>query len=658
MNTKVFKGNAVQKRNVFPFGVALFLVLFIILLAGATPGFTEQPDGRAYFKKGKLELDTGHLDDAVQSLLIARREFPLLGDYASLFLSDTYHRLGDHARALDAATLLIHTYPGSPLLKKARSAEIRESKECDDGRVLKLYEAYAKDYPDDDTMAMDLGLYLKQHGDTTMALAVFKALYIKGGSFAGPALAELNPGEITVADLIARSSNLMKRYDFSDAAKDLRRALQIDDGRRKDEILRNLGQTLFRQKEYKEAAVIYDRAHDLYSKARSLYRAGDKQGFDTALHVLLDKNDQKAGGLLIAAAGDRRRAGDYREAAKLYSDVLAKFPAEEEEAFWGSGWTWFLSAEYRKAADVFAKLSVKYDDPKYRYWQARSIEALGEDASGIYRQISRIDNNFYGFMAQVKTQVKAGGKIIPASQRETALNAPGGEPWKNRIEALFELDMRKEAVYELTCAAKKIESQSGLLYILARFHELGEYRKAVGIATKMPYTEKLHRYWYPLAYWDEVSGAARKYDLDPLVALSVMREESRFDADARSVAGARGLMQIMPQTAYRLDRTAKLGIQKDSQIHDVRTNINLGVFYLKSLSGEFRTIAHALAAYNAGEAAVRRWEKDGSDRNIDEFIEDIPYGETRNYVKKVLTSYFQYRKTAPVESGDLMLAKP
>ncbi len=655
MNTKVFKGTAAKKRNSFFFSAALFL-LTIILLSGATPVFTEQLDGRAYLKKGKLELDTGRLDDAVQSLLIARREFPLLGDYASIFLSDAYHRLGDHVRALDAATFLIHTYPGSPLLKKARSAEIRESKECDDGQALKLYEAYTKDYPDDDTISMDFGLYLKQHGDTTKASAVFKTLYIKGCSFAGPALAELNPGDITVADLIARSTNLMKRYEFSQAAKDLRKALQTDDGGRKDEILRNLGQTLFRQKEYKEAAVIYDRAHDLYSKARSLYRAGDKQGFDKALHVLLDKNDQKAGELLNAAAGDRRRAGDYREAAKLYSDVLAKFPAEEEEALWGSGWTWFLSAEYRKAADVFARLSAKYDDPKYRYWQARSIEALGEDASGIYRQISRIDNNFYGFMAQVKIQAE--GKIIPVSQRETALNAPAGEQWKNRIEALVELEMHKEAVYELTCAAKKIESQSGLLYILSKFHELGEYRKAVGIATKMPYTEKLHRYWYPMAYWDEVSGAARKYDLDPMVALSVMREESHFDADALSVAGARGLMQIMPQTAYRLDRTAKLGIQKDSQIHDVRTNINLGVFYLKSLSGEFRTIAHALAAYNAGEAAVRKWEKDGSYKNIDEFIEDIPYGETQNYVKKVLTSYFQYRKTAPVESDDLMLAKP
>jgi soluble lytic murein transglycosylase len=638
-----------NKRHIFFFSIALFLVL----LVGVSPVFTEQFDGRGYFKKGKLELDKGRLEDAVRSLLIAQKEFPLLGDYASLYLSDAYHRMGDHARALDAVRSLLSTYPKSVLLKKARSAEIREARETADVSVRKLYEDYVRDYPDDDDMAMAFALSLKQQGETARAAALFKKLYIKSCSQAAPALAELDPREIKVADLIERSSNLMKRYEFREAGKDLRKALQMDDGGRKEEILRNLGQTLFRQKEYKEAAAVYDNAHDLYSKARSLYRAGDKPGFERALDRLLEKNDKRAGGLVMAVAGDRRRAGDYPEAIKRYGDVLAKFPADEEEALWGIGWTCYLSGEYQRAKDTFARLASKYDDPKYRYWQARSLEELGEDPAGLYAQLSRADNNYYAFMSQLRGK----GGLIPASFSETSLDTPTGQQWMRRVEALIELEMPKEAVYELTCAARNIESQSDLLFIVARLHELGEYRKAVGLATKMPYSARLHRYWYPLAYWDEVTSAAKRYDLDPLVALSVMREESRFDADARSVAGARGLMQIMPQTAYRLDRSLKLGIHKDSQIHDARVNISLGVFYLNSLSAEFRSTAHALAAYNAGEAAVRRWEQEGSYRNTDEFIEDIPYAETRNYVKKVLTSYFQYRKASPVQLRDITLGR-
>ncbi|MBA4373566.1 MAG: hypothetical protein C0402_11975 [Thermodesulfovibrio sp.] len=649
MTNRIFQLIHGSKKHIFFISMALFFVLLI----GVSPVFTEQFDGKGYFRKGKLELDKGRLEDAVQSLVIARNEFPLLGDYAALYLADAYHRMGDHARALDTIKRLLSTYPESTLLRRARTVEIREAREAADGTVRTLYENYLRDFPDDDDMALAFAISMKQQGETAKASSVFKNLYIKGGSTAGAALAELNPPDIKVSDLLERSSNLIKRYEFTEAEKDLRKALQMDDGRRKEDILRNLGQTLFKKKEYKEAAAVYETAHDLYSKARSQYRAGDKAGFEKTLGSLLERNDKRAGGLLMAGAADRRRAGDYPEAIKLYGDVLAKFPADEEEALWGIGWTWFLSAEYGKAKDFFVKLAAKYDEPKYRYWQARCMEALGEDAANLYGKLARADNNYYAFMSQLRGK----GVFAPASFPETPPQLPSGQQWMRRIETLAELDMLKDAVYELACSAKKVESQSDLLYIVAKFYEFGEYRKAVGLATKMPYSEKMHRFWYPLAFWDEVISAAKRHDLDPLVALSVMREESRFDADVRSIAGARGLMQIMPQTAYRLDKTLKLGIHREAQIHNVRNNVSLGIFYLKSLSSEFRSMAAALAAYNAGEAAVRKWQKEGSYRNTDEFVEDIPYGETRNYVKKVLTSYFQYRKASPVALRDITPGK-
>ena len=629
-------------RKSLPCSVFLLCILFLY----AFPVFAEELDGKGYFIKGRMELKAGRYADAVQSLQIARKEFPVLGDYATLYLSDAYCQIGEHGKALDAIRTLIMKNPQSPLLKKARAAEIREARENVDGNLRKLYESYTKDYPDDEEMNMLYGLFLKQKGENTGAADAFKGIYLRAGAFANAAGAELNTNDIKVADLIERASNLIKLYEFREAEKDLRKALQMDDGRKKDEILRNLGNTLFRQKEYKEAAAVYDKANDLYSRSRALYRAGDRPAFDKALTSLLGKNDKRAGVLLLASADDKRRAGEYSSAVQLYTDVLDKFPAEEEDALWGMGWSFYLFSEYKKASEIFSKLSAKYSDPKYLYWQARSIEALGEDPQRLYAALAGIENNFYAFLSRIKNMETV---LVPASYKEQAVDPAARLTWMERVEALVELGMNREAVFELACASKKIESNSGLLYIVSKFYELGEVKRAVSLVTKIPYSEKIHRFWYPLAYWDEVSTITRKYGLDPLLALSVMREESRFDADAKSVAGARGLMQLMPQTAYRLDKSLKLGIHKDSQVSDVKNNISLGAFYLKSLSSEFRSPALALAAYNAGEAAVRRWEQEGKYRSIDEFIEDIPYSETKNYVKKVLTSYFQYRKSSGLD---------
>jgi soluble lytic murein transglycosylase len=166
----------------------------------------------------------------------------------------------------------------------------------------------------------------------------------------------------------------------------------------------------------------------------------------------------------------------------------------------------------------------------------------------------------------------------------------------------------------------------------------------VNLAIKLPYTEKLHHLLYPLAYWDSVKGFSIKYSIDPLLVLSVAREESRFDTKARSPAGALGLMQLMPRTAYRFSSKLKLGIHTTQQIYDTKNNLHIGIYYLSNLINEFGSYSHALAAYNAGEEAVGKWMQKGNYKSIDEFIEDIPYNETKNYVKRVITTFFEYKR--------------
>jgi len=623
---------------------ALCVVLLCLFLS---PNLAAGADGKEYFKNGKCDLDAGRYEEAVRKLTEASREFPLLEDYSLLYLSTAYHQLGDHKKSLDAVRTLVLKNPQSPLIRKARAAEVREAREIPGEKLLPIFDSYVRDYPDDEEMNVTYAFFLKQSGDVGRAKEVFKKVYLRAGTLSHTAFSELSPSDLNSSDMLERATNLIKRSEFREAEREMRKALPACAPVNRTEILRSIGLSLFKQKEYREAAEIYDKINDVFLKARSLYRVGDKQGFESALKELMERNDKRAGGLLIAFAGDKRRDGDLDGALKIYDDVVSRYPSDAEEATWGTGWTHYVASDYRKAAGVFSKLYSKYEDPKYLYWQARSAELSGDDAKALYGALEKHGNNFYTALAAALGKIKIRNYL--------SVEIPGGDGADvqrqfERSDMLLSLNMIGEAKAELQWIARKIDTPLALVATASRFQKIGDYKRSVTLATKMPYSETLHRFWYPLAFWEDVEKAAKKNDIDPLIALSVMREESRFDPDARSVAGARGLMQLMPHTAYSLDKSVRLGISRDSQINDVRNNIRLGVYYLKSLFKEFKSLPHVLAAYNAGEVIVKKWEQQGNHKAADEFIEDIPYAETRNYVKKVMTSYFQYKRSSASES--------
>jgi soluble lytic murein transglycosylase len=620
--------------------------------------YGEEIDGKAYIKKGRTELESSRYEDAISSLSIAEREFPLLGDYALLWISDAYHEIGNHEESLKTIRTLLKKYPYSPLRRKARIREIKEAEEVSED-VGQMFESYRKDYPDDTEMRYMYARWLKKEGKADMARSIFKEIYVDAGPFSEMAYNELDSSQISVEDLIERASNLMKVMDFKGAESVLKSAMAKTDGRVKNELLKSLGLSLFRQKRYREAAEIYKKATEKYWEVLSLYRAGEKEAFNSTLNELLKTGDKRAGSILITVASDMRRDGRIDEAIKMYQDIIEQYPSETEDAVWGIGWTYFLTGEYKKASEVFTKLYTNYNDTKYLYWKARSLEASGEDTSSIYHTLMKKERDFYNIMSYVRTKgspeqletEKLKTKNYELRTKNENITPVTGTPATakkiDRIEALFELGFSKEALSELIYISKSAASIDDLLYIGSKFQELGEYKYILNLTLKVPYMEKLHHLWYPLAYRDIVEDLSGRYGIEPLLVVSVIREESRFDPEAKSSAGARGLMQVMPQTAYQLDNKLKLGISNTYQIYDVKNNLHLGVYYLSNLIKEFGSYTYALAAYNAGEEKVRRWIQKGNYKSIDEFIEDIPYTETKSYVKRVLTTFFEYKRMSP-----------
>jgi soluble lytic murein transglycosylase len=220
---------------------------------------------------------------------------------------------------------------------------------------------------------------------------------------------------------------------------------------------------------------------------------------------------------------------------------------------------------------------------------------------------------------------------------------------------LARLGLLSAAVEELEAAEEGIAAEEVWLEISRLYREAGEYhRSAILVRKKMSppplvgsLSEKeriLYLLAYPLGYPSWINQYAQKGNLDPAFLTAVILEESRFDPQAVSPAGARGLMQVLPATANQIVQRVRVDGYSDTLLFDPETNLRLGSWYLSSLLQEFKgKEIWALAAYNAGPHMAREWLAKNPAAPEDEFVENIPYTETKNYVIRVLSSAQVYR---------------
>jgi soluble lytic murein transglycosylase len=222
--------------------------------------------------------------------------------------------------------------------------------------------------------------------------------------------------------------------------------------------------------------------------------------------------------------------------------------------------------------------------------------------------------------------------------------------------ALRGLGLTDEAVEEWSEQVRsRPADRTGLADACDAFLDLARYDKAIwmgGRVLRPLYVQgngqlPIQGYWqclYPLGYLDVVRQYAQQRGTDPYLVLALIREESAFAPRAVSPVGARGLMQLMPQTADLVARENKLPPVASAALDTPEANIRLGAIHLADLLRDNNgNLVLALASYNAGKQAVQRWLQRFGFADEIEFVEDIPYNETRNYVKRVLANYERYR---------------
>jgi peptidoglycan lytic transglycosylase len=358
--------------------------------------------------------------------------------------------------------------------------------------------------------------------------------------------------------------------------------------------------------------------------------------------------------------------GDYASARGAYHQIIGRYPDSDYavDGRFRTAFMLYMMKRYAQAANEFAEGEGRYAEPSqhdmFAYWHARSLEQVGATAQAqadFTRLAMSTGSNYYPALAAMRIQpvrvsLAAASAPDPIAYGAPAVNEPGARFHLTRVVMLRSLGLRELEAPELRALATYAVTNPSLReFMLAEYGAAGAWYEGIVAATKLSTRGEIdeamaERMRYPRAYWNLIASSAERTSLDPLLVLSLTRQESLFNPKARSGSDAQGLMQLLPSTAERWAPEAGLD-PSDLNLYQPETNVEVGTTYLKNLFAMFNGNAFkAVAAYNGGEHAVAGWaaKYPGDD---DQWVENIGYRETRDYVKKVLGGLREYRLLYP-----------
>lgn len=266
------------------------------------------------------------------------------------------------------------------------------------------------------------------------------------------------------------------------------------------------------------------------------------------------------------------------------------------------------------------------------YWKGYSLVKLGKnrEARKVFQEAAE-DRSFYGFLAAERLGEPLNIKQTYTSHREgsTVLSQPSFQ----RFFEFDALDRTRQALSEWE-ATLRLANQDELLYLANAAYAKGWYFHAIRAFAVAGYWDDLHRR-FPTPYLEQVKTAAKVNRLDPALVYAIIRTESSFRADIVSRAGAVGLMQLLPSTGRSMMR--RVNYKGSRRLTNPQTSVDIGSAYIRRLLNDSKgNLVISIASYNAGPNAVKQWLPQNGNVPAVEWLETIPYGETRKYVRSIL----------------------
>jgi soluble lytic murein transglycosylase-like protein len=644
--------------------------------------------------------------DATTAIELLRQPAGALDDWRLLILAESAHETGDPDLAAASLDSLIADHPGSPIhsLALLRAAEIAAEHRPWDQVLPSIERARARELPEDkalaiETLAWKIGI---EHERPEIQTEAGRRLLIEHPraaadlgveAFFRDPRGELVWGQIlTPAELARRAERQIEERDSDEALITLDRvpedqrsfawtllraealtrdrrgveALKVLDGLDSSDPERRIDIAWQRALAAREAGRVRRGRANLSQSRREEMRALARANLVEVADLTTDPERRLwALKVLFILVSDQ---DDSFESSLAILDRLRQLDPGDTTGtsyLWRLGWQAYTQRNYPGAIGYWSELEDMYPGTTSarsgRYWTGRAHEALGhaDRATDIYREIlSAKADDFYSRHARSRVETTV---VEPGSQPRRPTEPWPEDPileravWLHRAGlddlALHELDGLEALADHSAFCAQKALVLAGLGRRRESIQSLVCAFPALGKAHQNIVPEDVQRLYYPLDFRSIIEQRAREQQLPVNLVFAMVRQESAFDSEARSWAGARGLMQLMPATGREVAQ--RLGLRySTSRLHDPDFSVRLGTRYFRQVLDMFDGNQElALAGYNGGPYRIKKlWRQAGSRPELDRFVEGLSLEETKTYVKRILLFEDSYQRLYPTGS--------
>ena len=631
---------------------------------------------------------------AIDPLSRARLHAGDLGDYVAYYLGISYLQTGHAAEAMANLAGFAKAHPDSLLVRDAQlsyaGALLSEGQPADAAALLEKIRLPARS-----DLELTLGRAYAASGQTAKAADTFENIYytMPASAEADAAYSELQKipsvAPPVVAQLRTRAEGLMSRKRYAEAADAYRSLASTAAPEDRPKTQLALADALHRSGRNRDAKQVLAslgglsgelNAQRLYLLGQIAFAASDNDEFYRTVEEIRQSAPTSPWleQALLSAANLHLVHHEYDQALDAFREAQQRFPDGERASYvhWKAAWLTLRQGRNADAKKAFEEQIALYpsgaETPAALYWRARLAEEDNQlaMARAFYEKLSDRYRNFY-YAELARERMKKLPPVAEAAVTQYALldrvpplrsdvkikdtEPPQDELRVQKAQLLGNGGLVDFAVRELQAAAAAdggswAPAETAQLYV-----ETGHYDRAIEymkhsapnyFALDIP--DLPRKYWealFPKAYWNDLKRSADDNGLDPYLVASLIRQESEFNPNAVSRANAVGLMQLLPKTGKAVAKEVKLPRYNASQLYTPAVNLRLGTRYFRGMVDRFGgSFEYALAAYNAGSDRVDEWLAQGKYRDPQEFVESIPFTETREYVQAILRNASVYKQ--------------
>jgi soluble lytic murein transglycosylase len=633
---------------------------------------------------------------AIDPLSRAKLHAGDLGDYVAYYLGTSYLQTGRTAEALATLTDFAEAHPDSLLVRDAHvsyaGALLLEGQAAEAATLLEQVRP-----PIRSDVELALGRAYALSGQTAKAAETLENIYytMPASAEADSAYAELKKlpsiPPPTATQLKTRAEGLMSRRRYAEAAEEYRSLVNRTglDSNDRPAIQLALADALHRSGKNRDAKLVLAllggasgeaNAHRLYLLGQVAFAANDNDAF----YRTVDELRQAAPTspwleqALLSAANLHLVHHEYDQALDAFREAQQRFPSGARASYvhWKAAWLTLRQGRNAEAEKAFEEQIVLYasgaETPAALYWRARLAEEDNQPlmARAFYQKLSDRYRNFY-YAELARQRMKRLPAAVPDASTHYAVldrvppldnsgkvkesEPPSDELHVQKAQLLGNGGLVDFAVRELQAAAAADGGSWGPAETAQLYDESGHYDQAIEVMKRsapnyfaLDIPDLPRKYWealFPKAYWSDLKRSSAANGLDPYLVASLIRQESEFNPNAVSRANAVGLMQLLPKTGKAVARQVKMRSYTASQLYTPAVNLQLGTRYFRGMVDKFGgSFEYALAAYNAGSDRVEDWLSQGKYRDPQEFVESIPFTETREYVQAILRNASVYKQ--------------